>query len=111
MLPREKRLTRAEFIETAKKKKVFRSPAFLLSVTYHTENKAAVVISKKIAKNAPSRNKARRRIYAILEEFFPLLNKKAYMVIVLKPESLELSFEDSKKELIHLLKEARLLDK
>jgi len=111
MLPRENRLTRAEFIETAKKKKVFRSPGFLLSVTYHNEIKAAVVISKKISKNAVGRNKARRRIYAILEELFPSMKRKAYIVVVLKQDTFTSSFESLKKELTKLFIEAGLLDK
>lgn len=67
MLPRTKRLTRAEFTHFFKMGKRLHSPSLTMVYAPHTRFQASAVISKKIAKTAVLRNKFRRRVYDVFE--------------------------------------------
>ncbi len=71
MLPKRQRLKRASFAEVSRGGKRLFSPYFSVVFKKNQENKScdfAVVISKKVAKNATTRNLIRRRMYHILSE-------------------------------------------
>ena len=110
MLPRTKRLTRAEFLRTNAKKKVFHSPSFLVSVTYGDTTKAGVVVSKKVTPSAVKRNRLRRQVYAVLSELLPGVTNNALLVVVLKKGSDTRSFVEFRDELESVLSEARLFE-
>ncbi len=51
----------------------------------------AVVVSKKVSKKAPVRNKIRRRVYGVVEKIKKDKNLKGSHIIVVKPEVNKLS--------------------
>ena len=109
MLPRTQRLTRAEFLATKHKKKLFHSPVFLVSVTYSETLKGAVVVSKKVARGAVERNRIRRRMYAVLQDVLKMAQNNAHIVIVAKKGIETTSFDELHNELTHTLTEAQIL--
>ncbi|MDO8523855.1 MAG: ribonuclease P protein component [bacterium] len=79
MIPKAKRLTRADFGKRPLRRVVF---PFGSITVFGDTSKAAVVVSKKICPNAVSRNKLRRRIYAILR---PVLSGGSPYSIIVYP--------------------------
>ncbi len=71
MLAKHQRVPRPEFTQTFARGVRRHTPLFTLVVEPGHTNKAAVVVSKKVAKKAHDRNRIRRRLYAVLA---PLLN-------------------------------------
>jgi ribonuclease P protein component len=56
-------------------------------------SKAAVVFSKKVAKTAVQRNRVRRRVYAILENFMQVIPQGKGLVIYGKKEAIGAPFK------------------
>lgn len=83
MLPKRQRFTQKGFPGA---KPFFRTSLPWGSVSlYKNEGfKAAVVVSKKITKSAPERNRIRRRIYAVLRNFS---DKNVSLVVYAKKEA------------------------
>lgn len=71
MLPKSKRATRAIFSTKPVKRVAF---AFGTASLYPgTPPRVAVVVSKKLARTAPVRNRLRRRVYSALHTIVPAL--------------------------------------
>lgn len=66
MLPRTKRLTKAAFTTFFSHGKRLHTPHYTFIYNTHPTFHGAVVVSKKQAKKAVTRNKLRRQMYAIL---------------------------------------------
>lgn len=65
MLSRSEKLTKEQLEHVIEKGRVFHSPLFTLRVIKtDSSGKLAAIVSKKVAKKAVDRNKARRWIYA-----------------------------------------------
>lgn len=72
-------------------------------------SRCAVVISKKVTKKAPVRNRIRRRIYEIVREQWPLLRPAHDMVITVFDEKMaDMSAQDLNHLIKQLLKKANL---
>lgn len=70
--------------------------------------RAAVVVSKKVAAKAPTRNRIRRRIFEILRQLPELKNEPVDMVISVHSDKLaSMPAETLKKQLIKLLQKHR----
>ena len=110
MLPSKDRLSFRE-VETVLKSGR-RKPAALFSVSFlsPTERSAfAVTVSKKIAKNAPDRNKIRRRIYSAIAKIKKSIPSPVYIVFFPKKEALTTDFATLEKEIKDFLIRANIL--
>ncbi len=71
--------------------------------------RVAVVVSKKVAKSAVSRNRIRRRIYeAVRRNFEDLPKKKDYIFVVFSDKVLSLSFKELERLLGELVEESKV---
>lgn len=114
MLPRSKRISAQGHALSQKKGVVLFSEHLSLKITENPAKKPqsgkfSVVVSKKIEKKAVSRNKARRRVYAIIRD---LLKKKEFppsLYIFFIVRSIEqLSHQELSEEIDIILKKARI---
>ncbi len=81
MLKKTNRLTRSTFSKYFNTGRRNNTPLFTV---IHNENEAflgAVVVSKKLYKSAPARNRLRRQTYALLQGFSKEVKKGVYIVI------------------------------
>ncbi len=92
MLNRSARLRRVEFDECFKRGRRHHSPHLTVMVLPQGVFKAAVVVSKKVAKKAHDRNRIRRRLYAQLAANQPT---SGWYVFVVKPTISGLSRRES----------------
>lgn len=69
----------------------------------------AIVVSKKIAKTAISRNKARRRVYSIVKDLIPKFVFKQNVIIILKKSVENKSHDELKKEIEEIFVKCGLL--
>ena len=80
MLPARKRLAAAEVREILKNGSTMRSGPLVLKYKASSVGAAAIVVSKKVAKTAVARNRARRALYRILSKSLP----RAHMVVMVQ---------------------------
>lgn len=102
MLKKKYKLKREDFDNVFKNGVVRHSPNLttrLISMRSSGDYGFSVVISKKVAKSAFSRNTAKRKVYRALSEIIPTLNQAYKGVIILKPGVIKLSKEETLKEL------------
>lgn len=69
----------------------------------------ALSIGKKYG-NAVERNLSKRRLRMIVSELSPYIKKNMDFVIVVKPTSKVLSYEEMKKNIIELIKKSNLME-
>jgi ribonuclease P protein component len=82
---------------------------------YNTNNLQAqsqlgIVVSKKVSKKAPIRNRVRRQIRAIFRGFLPQLKLGLQIVITVVTVSSIPSYPELQEDLTKLLNKARVLD-
>ncbi len=85
MLQKKERLNREKFNRFFSVGRRVHSPLFTLIYTPHPTFHGAVVVSKKVAKLAVTRNTIRRRIYAMLRTHAIHRQGGVYIVVVKKP--------------------------
>ncbi len=90
MLKKAQRLTRLEFSHFFKVGKRINDPLFTIIYAPNTTFKGAVVVSKKLYKSAPSRNRLRRQAYALLAEKTQNNNAMS-LIIIFNPKAKDLS--------------------
>jgi ribonuclease P protein component len=81
-----------------------RGPFFALKYTPNPKRKtyrAAVVVSRKVNKSAVARNRIRRRIYSVLQEFEPQITQPYDIVITVFHDELT---DETHKSLLNQLK-------
>lgn len=112
MLKKENKLTSLIIKDLFNKKdtpfKIIRGIFFDLKVFYKKDNqdfKSAIIISGKIFKKAVERNKIRRQLYSILENFNKenFLQKDIYILIYPKKDIKNIKFSDLQKELYNTI--------
>ena len=108
MLKKTQKLNRENFTTVFKQGKVCHSPHFslrLISAQKNDNMRAAVVVSKKIEKQAVKRNQTRRRVYYALKKVLGSGNHGNYwMIIIVKKSIRDISSETIQKEIEQLLK-------
>lgn len=82
MLAKQQRLSRREFDRVFQHGVRSHTPYGQVIYTSAPSAKAAVVVSKKVAKSAVERNRLRRRVYSILEN---TTLPPAHYIFILKP--------------------------
>lgn len=103
MLKKKNRLSKKEFNRFFSSGKRHHSPTLLVVYVPHSEFHAAVVVSKKIAKNAVKRNKIRRRVYGILHGLFKTSGVTGVYIVVVKQSAVVPTVTTLKEELTTLL--------
>ena len=79
---------------------------------HRVHSRVAVVVSKKVVKAAPKRNRIRRRIFEALRlDWGNIAEHKDLIVNVHSAEFLTIPFEEIQTELSHLLHSAHVYDK
>ena len=104
MLKKKNRLdsTRIKFVLS--KGKRFNFDNFTVRVLQNAEtNKFSVTVGKNIAKTAIVRNRLRRQIYEIIRLETPLSPNSQYISIFLKASAVDLSKQQLKADIIHIL--------
>ena len=113
MFPKTNRLTtEANFTEVLSRGKTLHSPLFTLKYTTTSqslESKIGIIASKKIARQAVYRNKARRRIREALRGNVKQLKPGNMLVFLVKREMLLSSYQNIVKEVQATLNKAGLL--
>jgi ribonuclease P protein component len=110
MLPKKKRLNKSSFNIVIDEGKPFHSTIATLRLKETTENSQfSISIPKKVSKSAVVRNKMKRKVFSIIKELYPDLQKKVMGIIIMKPNSDKLDFETLEKEIINLFVKTGLL--
>ncbi|MEK7460470.1 MAG: ribonuclease P protein component [Patescibacteria group bacterium] len=110
MLPKKNRIPRKDF--PASNRQGFRVFSPLFSVVFYKNGKepsVSVVVSKKVAKNAVTRNRIRRIFYALAERNLKNLKSPAMMIFYPKKESTGTESQTLTKEIEIALIKANLL--
>lgn len=113
MLPTKNRIGKGFLPDILRQSRPFSSAYFVIRVHLRKEDLApypriAIVISKKVAGRAVDRHLIKRRISAILENLINQFKIVDFIILVQK-NTLELKKEDLERDLLGLLKEAKIL--
>lgn len=103
MLSKTERLSRQDFTRFFASGSRTHSSFLTLIYTPATTLRAAVVVSKKVAKKAHERNTIRRRLYAAIERFRIEQGLKGVVIVVAKPAVAGLPRLKQRAELTSLL--------
>ena len=112
-MKKEYRIKKNSEIDAIFKKKILKSNSYY--AIYQSTNpeeshfRFAMSIGKKYG-NAVKRNLAKRRIRMIVTEQSNHMKSDVCFVIVIKPNSKDLSYNDMKYQLIELMKKSKLLE-
>lgn len=115
MLPKTRRISKKEFPNLMKNSRRFNSPHFLLYLSKNNENKPqnnsrfSFSVSKKVCKEAVSRNKLRRRGYAVIEHIIERIKPGLLCFFVYKKDLGNESFSFLEKEINTLLLDSGVL--
>lgn len=111
MLPKQKRLSKEDFVHLFHHTKSFKGDFFVLRYVFPVtkEQKAAVIVPKKIYKSAVSRNKYRRILYTILNNAFKNKSLSIYCTVTFTKQIPHLSFTEIKEALENSLKQINFL--
>mgnify|MGYP000258102300 CR=1 FL=1 len=110
MLPKKNRLTKSSFNQVIDEGIPFHSPTATLRLTKSdNQSQFSISIPKKVSKSAVVRNKMRRKVYTIIKDFYPDLDRNVMGLIIMKPNSDKLEHEDLRKEIYNLFVKSGLL--
>ena len=112
MLPAKNRLTKeGDFKRVYTSGRSFFSSSIRLKTlpNHLAVSRAAVVVSTKVSKKATKRNKLKRQLREIIRLNFKKLNSGHDIVVSVQPQALKIDFEQLEKDLLGLLKKARIL--
>lgn len=99
MLKKKQRLTIIEFDRFFSSGRRQHTPLFTLITAEHPAFHGSVVVGKKVFKQAPDRNRLRRRLYSILYRLSQEDKLKGVYIILTKPAAAKASFADLKASL------------
>ena len=85
MLPKRERLTTAKFNQFFRTGRRYHHPLLQLIHTPHPTFHGSVVVGKKVAKQAATRNRLRRQLYAVLYRFAKGQRPSGVYIVILKP--------------------------
>ena len=109
MIPKKSRITRENFEKVMKKGGLLNSSLFslrFLQNPYKTTH-FSVVVSKKVAKTAVSRNKLRRWGYSVLKKETDVLKKPYFIIFFEKKGAETAAFEGFKTDIQGLFKKLK----
>lgn len=95
MFKKQERLSRAEFSHYFAQGRRTHDRYTTIIYVPHPERKTAVVVGKKVAKQAVRRNTLRRRAYAILRAVLEETQATGVYIVILKPAIRDLSRRDA----------------
>lgn len=101
MLPVAKRLSRQDFVTLRKRGKALHSSFFTLVHVPQTESRGAVVVAKKVALEAVTRNRLKRQLRALLPACFAA--SAGLYLLVAKPAAKARTFSELEASLTELL--------
>ncbi|MEK7681008.1 MAG: ribonuclease P protein component [Patescibacteria group bacterium] len=112
MLKKSNRLTTKQVLGVMKNGKVVNSPLFVLRyITNQPDTRISAVAPVKIAKKAVIRNRARRRMYGVLREFFPSIISGIHAIIFSGSDLVSYDFESVRDGIRDLLVKGNLIKK
>ncbi len=103
MLKKQSRLSRLAFNGVFRAPKRSHSPHFQLLYVPEETLTASVVVSKKIAKTAVSRNTLRRRVYNLLRNASKEQSLRGGYIVIAKQGASDIPFRELKAEIIDLI--------
>lgn len=106
MLPKKNRLTKSFFKEHHHRLSFNKGVFFSVSL-FRSNNdlsRAAVIVTKKVAKTAVERNRARRRVYVLLNELLTSLPRGVMITVRVDAPLHHVSFQILRDELRVLVK-------
>lgn len=117
MLPVKYRIKKELLPLVLKQNKVFPSNLFNLRVhhrlsteaNYSKDSRVAVVIGNKVSPLSVGRHLVKRRIHAVLEKVWPEVLINIDIIVQVKENIEKMEFSESEKELLSLLKTAKIL--
>lgn len=106
MIPKKNRINREDFGKLLKNGKFINSGTFSVRYLRNSLNLShfSVVVAKKVAPKAVSRNKIRRRIYSILNEWQKTAKNPYFMAFFAKKGAEGATFAETEAEIIKILK-------
>jgi len=112
MLARKNRILEERDFKKAFREKGVKNNFFSLKSKPNRLNtvRIGIIVSKKISPKSTERNKLKRRIREVFKALLPKISKNTDIVLNAFPRSLELNFQEIKKNIIELLKKVRLLN-
>jgi ribonuclease P protein component len=102
MLSKSHRLTKKEFLDVYKKK-VFFTPFFAVHAINSPTTKFSIVISRKNAKKAVTRNAQKRKYYLALESYLNRIKNPFWCIFLVNKKGLELQGAELDQELGRIL--------
>ena len=117
MLPVKYRIKKEFLPLVLKQNKVFSSPNFNLRLHnrfeaepgFNKQTRLAVIIPNKITPLSTGRHLLKRRIHAVLEKVWPATKNNLDIIVQIKENASKLDFSDLDKEIIDLLRTAKVL--
>ncbi len=83
MFSKSERISRTEFSPVYQRAERYHSPSLTLCYVPREKRKVSVVVSKKVAKQAVTRNRLRRQLYEALQRM--LGNSTGVFIVITKP--------------------------
>ena len=104
MFPKYSRIQKGDVLKVIKEGASYHSPSFLLKVLKNPVKTTlfAVIVSKKVAKTAVSRNKNKRRVREIIKKRETNIPQGYFYIIMLKKDLNKSLFKDVEKEITEL---------
>jgi ribonuclease P protein component len=114
MLPKKRRIERKEFPGILSSGRRFHSPNFLLYILKtdgedSSPSRFSFSVSKKVQKNATTRNTYRRRGYSVIKNHLEFIKPGYICFFSFKKSADKPTFAILDKEIIHLLREVGVL--
>lgn len=105
MFPKYSRIQKGDIVRIMKEGAAYHSPSFSLKVLKNEVKNPlfAVIVSKKVAKTAVSRNKNKRRVREVLRKEAENLPQDRFYIVMLKKDLNKSIFLDIHNELKELL--------
>jgi ribonuclease P protein component len=105
MFKKSSRIEKKDVIKVIKEGVAYHSPSFLLKVLKNPLKTTlfAVIVSKKVAKTAVSRNRNKRRVREIMKKQAKNIPQGCFYIIMLKKDLNKSLFQDIEKETNELL--------
>ncbi len=113
MLPKNKSISRGDFLQILKKNRSFYSKDIKLvildNVNKNKTTKFSFVVSRKVSNRAVDRNLIKRRLKCIVLSFDKYIKNGSICVFFVKKSILYISFNELKNEIYNLLKKAGII--